>query len=118
MSNDELAKLLKQQDELSKRIQDARIKGRDAGIEQIKQIMQELGITASMLGFYDVDHVPASKKTHASTFKQRRVFGPVEPKYRNPATGQTWSGRGRAPTWMVEDRDEYLIKPPVEDKAA
>jgi DNA-binding protein H-NS len=24
----------------------------------------------------------------------------VKPKYRNPATGETWSGRGRMATWL------------------
>jgi DNA-binding protein H-NS len=115
MSKDELASLLKQQEELSRKIQEARIKGRDDGVAEIKRIMSELGITAEMLGFYAVSHVPASKKTHAPTFKQKRVFGPVEPKYRDPATGQTWSGRGREPRWMVEGRDAYLINPEKAD---
>jgi DNA-binding protein H-NS len=36
-------------------------------------------------------------------------------RYRNPATGETWSGRGRAPKWMVQEeaagqpRDAFLI---------
>ena len=31
------------------------------------------------------------------------------PKYRDPATGKTWSGRGKRPTWLVGDKDAYLI---------
>ncbi len=32
------------------------------------------------------------------------------PKYRNPATGQTWAGRGRAPNWMVgHPRETFLV---------
>ncbi|MBI0361312.1 H-NS histone family protein [Burkholderia oklahomensis] len=27
--------------------------------------------------------------------------GPLSPKYRNPMTGETWNGRGRAPKWLV-----------------
>jgi DNA-binding protein H-NS len=31
-------------------------------------------------------------------------------KYRDPATGATWSGRGRAPHWIAgKDRDDFLI---------
>lgn len=26
----------------------------------------------------------------------------VPPKYRNPETGETWTGRGRSPRWLVE----------------
>lgn len=40
----------------------------------------------------------------------------VEPKYRDPATGAAWSGRGRTPKWLAEKekagakREEFLIK--------
>lgn len=36
----------------------------------------------------------------------------VPPKYRNPATGDTWTGRGKAPAWIANlDRTQYLIEP-------
>lgn len=37
--------------------------------------------------------------------------GPQAPKYRDPVSGATWSGRGPAPAWLarVEDRTAYLI---------
>ena len=40
----------------------------------------------------------------------------VAPKYRNPSTGDTWTGRGRSPAWIKEaeekgkSRDKFLIK--------
>ena len=40
----------------------------------------------------------------------------VAAKYRNPATGESWSGRGRAPKWLAEElakgrsKDAFLIK--------
>ncbi|PXW17671.1 H-NS histone family protein [Paraburkholderia caballeronis] len=35
----------------------------------------------------------------------------VAPKYLDPATGATWSGRGRAPRWIANaaSRDQFLI---------
>jgi DNA-binding protein H-NS len=35
------------------------------------------------------------------------------PKYRDAATGKTWTGRGKPPTWIVgaKDRDAFLIEP-------
>ena len=46
---------------------------------------------------------------------QDRRWGPRPPKYRNPSTGETWSGRGRAPKWMVgRERDEFLIERPMQ----
>jgi DNA-binding protein H-NS len=40
------------------------------------------------------------------------VRGPQAPKYRNPKTGDTWSGRGRAPAWLAaaKDRAAFLIE--------
>jgi len=29
----------------------------------------------------------------------------IHPKYRNPATGETWSGRGRMATWLKKKQD-------------
>ena len=40
--------------------------------------------------------------TQANT-SQRRPYPPVRPKFRNPDNpGETWSGRGRQPRWVVE----------------
>ncbi|WMY10962.1 H-NS family nucleoid-associated regulatory protein [Paraburkholderia phenoliruptrix] len=39
------------------------------------------------------------------------VRGPQAPKYRDPKSGATWSGRGRAPAWLADakDRTAFLI---------
>ncbi|WP_426356371.1 H-NS family nucleoid-associated regulatory protein [Burkholderia sp. R-40] len=41
----------------------------------------------------------------------RKAAAPVAAKYHNPKTGETWSGRGRAPAWIKEakNRDRFLI---------
>lgn len=37
--------------------------------------------------------------------------GKVEPKFRNPASGETWTGRCKAPRWIQDqDRAKFLIK--------
>jgi DNA-binding protein H-NS len=47
----------------------------------------------------------ASKQTPKSPRK------PVEIKYRNEATGDTWTGRGRAPKWLEgKDKNQYLVQ--------
>ncbi|MBP0590381.1 H-NS histone family protein [Paraburkholderia sp. LEh10] len=40
------------------------------------------------------------------------VRGPQAPKYRDPASGATWSGRGPAPAWLAaaKDRTAFLIE--------
>ena len=55
--------------------------------------------------------VPAS----ADSGTKRRgayVRGPQPAKYRDPKSGATWSGRGRAPAWMAnaKDRTKFLIE--------
>lgn len=44
----------------------------------------------------------------AATVKRKRN---IAPKYRNPKTGETWSGMGRAPVWIrdAKNRDRFLI---------
>lgn len=40
-----------------------------------------------------------------------KAAAPVAAKYQNSKTGETWSGRGRAPAWIkdVKNRDRFLI---------
>jgi hypothetical protein len=55
------------------------------------------------------EHVLAETPTTAPTSE-------VKPKYRNPETNETWSGRGRMATWLKrkqdagEDIEKYLIR--------
>lgn len=37
----------------------------------------------------------------SATGKPRRKYPRVLPKYRNPQTSETWSGRGKRPRWLV-----------------
>lgn len=44
--------------------------------------------------------------------RPRKTAGTAVPaRYRDPKTGATWSGRGRAPNWIKEakNRDRFLI---------
>jgi DNA-binding protein H-NS len=74
----------------------AREKEMAAVIAQIKAQIAEYGITAEELGF-------SSKRT------RRAKSGGLPPKYRNPSTGQTWSGRGRRPSWLGKRPERFLI---------
>lgn len=46
-----------------------------------------------------------------SDIKPEKPTSKVAPKYRNPATGDVWSGRGKPPVWIrdFEDRSQFLI---------
>jgi len=40
----------------------------------------------------------------------KKHSGPVAAKYRDPQSGATWAGRGRAPRWLADqDREKFLI---------
>lgn len=51
--------------------------------------------------------------------RQRRRYPKVFPRYRNPKTSETWSGRGKRPRWLAvaleagRGMDEFLIRETV-----
>lgn len=80
-----LTDLLAQKEALEKQIAAARRDERQAAISQIKALMAEHGLTLADLG---------------SRTKPKGGTGKVAPKYRDKASGQTWSGRGLQPRWL------------------
>jgi DNA-binding protein H-NS len=88
--------LTAQLEKLHKEVALAREKEIEQAIVEIKQTIADYGITAEELGF-------SSKRTAAKK-------PPLPAKYRNPKTGETWSGRGRAPAWLAgKNRERFLI---------
>lgn len=73
--------------------------------------INEVGpVYAEMLRGFDDGKAQADQ---AGTEERRRLFdatpkgaGKVLVKYRNPATGESWSGRGLRPRWLVAAMDE------------
>jgi DNA-binding protein H-NS len=84
--------------ELENLAQNARKNEIQAAKEQIATIMRDFNLTIADLG------APAKAKPV-------KTRAPVPTKYRDDATGQTWTGRGRAPKWLEgKDKDQFLIK--------
>lgn len=77
--------LVAQKAKLEEQIEAARSKELEAVIQQVRQTVAEYGLTAEDLGL-------APRRGRRAGAK-----APVPPKYRDPKTGATWSGRGRAP---------------------
>lgn len=88
--------LLAQKAKLEEQLESVRVKELEAVIQQVRQTVHEYGLTAEDIGLASKRGRGASKKT-------------VAPKYRDPKTGATWSGRGRAPAWIGKNRDKFLI---------
>lgn len=86
------AALEKQSAELDKQLQDARRAERAGVIAQVKSLMAEHGLTLADLGS---GKASASGKAPSASAGRK-----VAPKYRNTATGETWTGRGLQPKWV------------------
>jgi DNA-binding protein H-NS len=88
-------------------------KGEAAGvIERIKEAIAEYGLTAEDLGFSRgkaATKATAKRAAKASESEKPTTIGVA--KYRDPATGKTWTGRGKPPDWIkvVKNRDQLLI---------
>ena len=89
--------LLQQRQALDQQITQARKQEMSGAIAQVRALIIEFDLTAQ-------DVFPSGRGRSASSGTK------VAPKYRNPATGQTWTGRGKAPLWIAkEDREKFLI---------
>ncbi|GLR94991.1 MULTISPECIES: H-NS histone family protein [Bradyrhizobium] len=69
--------------------------------DRIKAEKNELEKRLAALGGGRAVFADASPAGASSTGKQRRKYPRVLPKYRNPQTSETWSGRGKRPRWLV-----------------
>lgn len=89
--------LLAQRELLEKQISEARQRELSDAVNKARALVAEFGLTAE-----DVFPPLRARSTSAGT--------KVAPKYRNPATGETWTGRGKAPKWIQgQDREKFVI---------
>ena len=94
--------LLKQREALELAIATARDQELSEAIRRTRELVAEFGLTLQ-------DVFPSGRGTSKSAGKSS-TGAKVAPKYRDPATGQTWTGRGKAPKWIDgQDRAKYLI---------
>ena len=91
-----LAELMAQKAALEKRIAEAQNHERAAAIEQIRQLMAQHGLTAADLG----GRASAAKSGAGKAKAGPRKGSKVPVKFRDPATGNAWSGRGLQPKWL------------------
>lgn len=82
--------------EVDRQLREAQIAHRQEGISKLKVI-----ITEYELGIADVTSAFSKVAIRGSKGPAGGRSGTkVEPKFRNSATGETWSGRGLQPTWL------------------
>ncbi|ARV18541.1 hypothetical protein AEP_01597 [Curvibacter sp. AEP1-3] len=97
-------------EELTAKAEAARISEVASVVADIKEKIEEYGLTASDLGFKSATQ---GRKSIAHSIAEASDKKTVEPKYKGP-NGDIWSGRGRAPTWTKElpagkTLDDYKI---------
>lgn len=91
--------LLAQRVELEKQIEAARKDALSSAIAQVRAIVSEYELTEE-----DVFSKKAPRVASVGTKT-------VAPKYRDPITGATWTGRGKPPLWIAgQDRLNFLIE--------
>jgi DNA-binding protein H-NS len=84
-----LQDLLDRKAALEKEIETTRRQERAEAISKVKALMSQYGLTVSDLSVKSTARAGGSAKG-----------GKVAVKYRNTATGDTWSGRGLQPKWL------------------
>ncbi len=81
---------------LHQQAETARRQEKRAALQKIRALIAEYDLQASDLGLDD---------------GRRRKPSVGTPKFRDPITGATWTGRGRAPAWLQgKDRAQFEIK--------
>ena len=90
--------LLAQRQALDAQIASARQSELSTAISRVRDLVAEFGLTEQDV-FGKAGRAPGANKG-----------AKVAAKYRNPATGATWTGRGKPPKWIAgQDREQFAI---------
>ncbi|WP_029971930.1 H-NS family nucleoid-associated regulatory protein [Paraburkholderia graminis] len=90
----EIGQLRAQREALNRQLAEAKERETCLVLNEIVQKMSEYGISLSEL---------TGSKPEAQSKE-------LAARYRDPVSGLTWSGRGRAPAWIAgKDRNEFLV---------
>ena len=93
-----LTQLIEQRAALEAKIAAARQSETVDAIAKVRTLVAEYGLTVSDV-FSGLKRGPKAGSG-----------GKVAPKYRDPVTGATWTGRGKAPKWIDgKDRAQFTI---------
>lgn len=85
--------LLKQKSEIEKQIEQIAKEKKAKAIAEVKKIIEDYNI----------------REDEIFGGKARKSRKSLPPKYRDPATGKTWSGKGRAPRWFDKDKAKSFL---------
>ncbi|MEK6351402.1 MAG: H-NS histone family protein [Burkholderia cenocepacia] len=104
MTSSKFGELIAQRDALNAQIEAMRAEERDSALATIHELVE-------LHQLHDVVTIGKSKKGKAVK------NGKLPPKYRDPESGKTWSGKGREPEWLKgKDRASYLVAPAADPR--
>jgi DNA-binding protein H-NS len=104
--------LMAQIAKLQNKAETIRLKDKSVAVDGIKKQMLQYGISLADLQIGGSSKIVAPKvvKGNKTVLKETQVVNLAsavkatrrkpEPKYQDPKTGTTWSGRGKTPKWM------------------
>jgi DNA-binding protein H-NS len=90
----------------------AKIADLQAQAEQVRreERQQAIDMAKTMISTYDITAKDLGLDKTVKTKTGPKPGNKVSPKYRDPASGATWSGRGKTPRWINgADRSQYAI---------
>jgi DNA-binding protein H-NS len=87
-----LQELLNQRAELERQIAESQHQERTEAIATIRQLMSDHGLS--------VQDLSAGRGSLKAAGADEGKRAKVAAKYRNPATGESWTGRGLQPKWL------------------
>jgi DNA-binding protein H-NS len=84
-------------------------------LDDIRKLMEKHGLTTADIDAHSSTKKPRGRPAGKTSKLGAKVKAAAKPKlpakYRNPKTGETWSGWARPPLWIkdVKDRTKFLI---------
>jgi DNA-binding protein H-NS len=96
--------------QLREKLQVQKAEERRAAIASIKALVKTHQFTASELGLSS-----GSNQKSKPAARSPNLGSKVAAKYRDPASGKTWTGRGKTPTWLAthiasgRSKDEFAV---------
>jgi len=110
-------KLQKEISRLQKKMQGLDEKQRSPKIAAIVKTMKDFDISLEEISVA-FNKTGRGKYTRASSVSdKRRSPKPAAIRYRHPVSGETWTGRGRAPRWLAaaeaagQNREQFRVEP-------
>lgn len=114
-------RIQKEIDKLEKKMQQLKAKERKPMIASIVKSMRDYDISLEDIAviYNRKSATRAASKAAGGTAARPASKRVIPPKYRDPNTGATWTGRGKAPRWISDaeatgvSRDTFLIEQPA-----